>query len=64
MDDQSELLTVTEAARVLHVSRASAYSLAAAGRIPVVRIGPRTIRVPRSRLVRWIEARSTDGDAA
>jgi excisionase family DNA binding protein len=62
--DDTELLTVTEAARLLRVSRASAYSLAAAGRLPIVKVGPRSIRVSRARLARWIEERSTDGDAA
>lgn len=49
------LLTLTEAAVALHCGRTQAYALAAAGAIPTIRLG-RSIRVPRSALLGWIEA--------
>lgn len=44
------VLTVEEAAKVLRVSRGSAYESVRAGGIPSIRIG-RTIRVPRHALL-------------
>jgi len=44
------VLTVEEAARVLRISRGSAYEAARTGALPTVRLG-RTLRVPRSRLL-------------
>ena len=43
------LLRVTDAARLLSVSRTSIYQLIAKGHVPVVRIG-RSIRIPRTGL--------------
>ena len=51
------LLTIPEAARLLRVSRAQAYQLAARGDLPVVRIG-RSVRVRADRLERWLDERS------
>ena len=65
LDNFPDLLQVTEAARVLRVSRSSAYTYAqlferSGGRegLPVIRIG-RTLRVPKAALRRVI-----DGDLA
>jgi excisionase family DNA binding protein len=44
-----EVLTVEEAARVLRISRQSAYEGVRAGEIPVIRVGSRLL-VPRRRL--------------
>jgi excisionase family DNA binding protein len=46
-------LTVEEAARLLGVSRAHAYELAARGEIPILRLGRRVL-VPREALVRMM----------
>ena len=51
--DSSLLLTVSEAAQVLRISRNLAYELVARGELPAVRLG-RVIRVPRFGLESWI----------
>jgi excisionase family DNA binding protein len=48
--DLPAVLTVEEAAKVLRISRGSAYESVRAGGIPSIRIG-RTIRVPRHALL-------------
>ena len=50
------LLRVSEAARLLSVSRAKAYEMIAAGELPSVRIGGKCIRVPARALEEWVEA--------
>lgn len=57
MTAEEELLTIAEVARVLKVSKALAYRMAADGTLPVVRFGA-SVRVPRFRLQRWIEDRT------
>ncbi len=47
MEEQSLVLTVEEAGRLLGLSRNSAYKAAKAGDIPTIRIG-RLLRVPRA----------------
>jgi excisionase family DNA binding protein len=50
--DQTQVLTVEEAARMLRISRGAAYALAKAGTLPgVFRLG-RTLRVSRAALER------------
>ena len=51
--DSSLLLTVTETARLLRISRNLAYELVARGELPAVRLG-RVIRVPRFALESWL----------
>lgn len=51
--NRSLLLTVTEAAQLLRISRNLAYELVAQGQLPHVRLG-RVIRVPRHGLEQWI----------
>jgi excisionase family DNA binding protein len=51
------LLKVEEAAKFLALGRSKTYELIARGELPVVRIG-RSVRVPRSALQAWIEAKS------
>ena len=48
------LLSVTEAARLLGISRNLAYSLISEGRLPSIRLGRRVL-VARQALERWIE---------
>ncbi len=47
------MLRVEEAAKVLRISRGSAYASVATGDIPSVRIG-RTLRVPRHALAKLL----------
>ena len=54
MDGQPILLTATEAARTLNVSRSKLYELMGEGSLPgVVRIG-RAVRISRLALERWV----------
>jgi excisionase family DNA binding protein len=54
LPDEIDVLTITEVARRLRVSRNSAYELARLGRIPgVLRLG-RTIRVSRTAFDDWL----------
>jgi excisionase family DNA binding protein len=55
---EDTLLTVGETAQLLKCSKALAYRMVADGTLPVVRITSRSVRVPRARLMRWIEDRS------
>ena len=69
LDDRPELLTVTEAAELLRISRTTAYAeakryLLTGEGLPVIRVG-RSLRAPRERLRRMIEGDvSTPGEAA
>jgi excisionase family DNA binding protein len=47
-------VTVPEAAEELRIPRTRAYELIAAGELPAVRIGERTIRVNRRELERFL----------
>ena len=58
-----ELITPGEAAALMRVSRSKAYQLARSRTIPVVLIG-HSIRIPRARLLDWIEARTCPGESA
>ena len=60
------LLTVPEAARLLHLGRNSVYELVACRQLPALRFG-RAIRIPRASLEAWVERAAldkVDGDAA
>lgn len=48
------LLRPSEVAEMLGIGRTKAYELIAGGKLPVVRIGT-AVRVPRSRLLEWID---------
>lgn len=52
--ESAELLRAEEAATLLGLGRSKTYQLIASRVIPVVRIG-RSVRVPRTALLRWIE---------
>ena len=57
--DLADVLTVEEASAILRVSRFTLYAEIKRGHIPgVVRIG-RTIRLSRSALAAWFEAKPT-----
>ncbi len=49
-----EWLKVPEAAKLLGLTRTRAYELIAAGELPAVRIGERSIRVNRRELERFL----------
>jgi excisionase family DNA binding protein len=52
------LLDAAEAAKVLSLSRGKVCDLAARGEIPSIRVG-RALRIPRDRLLEWIENRTS-----
>jgi len=49
------LLTVKEMASVLKIGKNKAYSLIYNEKLPVLRLGPKNIRIPKYTLIRWIE---------
>lgn len=52
-----KLLKVSEAAKLLSISRSKAYELVASGQLPVIHLGPRCVRVPMESLDRWLAER-------
>jgi excisionase family DNA binding protein len=52
--DQQPVLTVSEAARLLRLSRAFTYELVASGELPSVRFG-RRIMIPRAAIERILD---------
>lgn len=54
IDELPLMLSITQVASVLNISRTSAYELAHGKNFPAVLIGSRII-VPRDRLVAWID---------
>ena len=54
--NNSDLLTVTEAAAFLKVPRSWIYNRTTGGDFPVLKLGGH-IRVPRSDLIEWVNAR-------
>jgi excisionase family DNA binding protein len=60
IQNEPELLRVTEAARLLALSRTKVYEMAEREEIPVLRIGT-AVRIPRRRLLEWIQAQTIGG---
>ena len=55
-------LNISECAKILGISRGSAYELAAQGKLPVIRLGPRRLVVPVALLEKLLgEAGSDQG---
>ena len=52
------LLSVTDVARCLHIGRRQAWEMVWRGELPVVRLGPRTVRVARVVLDQFVLERS------
>jgi excisionase family DNA binding protein len=52
------LLTVAEVARTLNIGRRQAWEMIWRGDLPIVRLGPRTVRVARSVLEEYVVVRS------
>lgn len=55
------VLRVDEVAEVLRIGRRAAYDLVATGQLASVRVGHRTIRVPRAAVERFLDAEPADG---
>jgi len=53
---EKPVLTIEEAADMLSISRATAYTLARQGRLPVIRISDRRWIVPRKALEQLLES--------
>lgn len=71
VQDLPELLTVEEAAALLRISRTTAYAevtrfQATEGRagIPVLRIGHRSLRVPKAALLKLMAGPEVSGESA
>ena len=60
-ENEPELLRVTEAAKLLALSRTKVYEMAERAEIPVVRIGS-AVRIPRRRLLEWIDGHTMSAD--
>jgi len=54
MSEGRLVLSVTEAAELLGISRGLAYELARTGQLPSLRLGRRVV-VPRAALLTWLE---------
>ena len=54
MSEGRLVVSVTEAAQLLGISRGLAYELARAGQLPSLRLGRRLV-VPRAALLTWLE---------
>ena len=52
--DPRVLLTIAEVSRALHIGRRQTWEIVWRGELPVVRLGPRTIRVARSILEDYV----------
>lgn len=58
-DDNTLLLTGSEVAKELKISRALAFRWMQKGILPTVRVpGARTVRVPREALLDWVKTRT------
>ena len=55
------LLNAVEAGRLLSISRSKVLDLAAWGQIPAIRVGG-SVRIPRDRLIAWIDERCQQTD--
>ena len=61
-DEDDQLLTVPEVAKLLQFDEAYVYEMARAGRLPVIRQG-RYVRVRRSSLHAWLASQEDQGSA-
>ncbi len=55
------LLTVMEMAKVLRIGRSAAYELVCKKNLPILRLGPKKIRIPKVKLIEWIKNNSKEG---
>ncbi len=61
IDPEPILYDVATAAKVLSLGKDAVYELVASGELPSIRLGERTIRIPRALLEKWVAARSQGG---
>jgi len=61
--DEPLVLTVPQAAAALQISMPAAYRMVADGRLPVVRLGPKSTRVPLDALRAQLAASTLGSDA-
>ena len=59
---EPELLRVNEAAKLLALGRTKVYEMAERGEIPALKIGS-AVRIPRRKLLAWIDAQATSADS-
>jgi len=59
-DEAPAVLSATELAQVLGISRAGAYKLLHCGNFPTLRVGARLL-APKSKVLEWIERCSSEG---
>ena len=57
------MLTIPEVAKLLRIGQKTAYVLAREGKLPAVRVGNQW-RVPKAKLMAWIEAGGHDDSNA
>ena len=55
IENMPTLLTVSEMAQVLRIGRNSAYELVYQKNFPILKLGPKKIRVPKGELLQWIK---------
>jgi excisionase family DNA binding protein len=63
-DGPSELLSVRQAASLLGIGTSTLYSAIAAGRFPVAAVRvDRRMKLPRRRLIQWLEGEGSRDDS-
>lgn len=55
-NDMPMLLKVTEMAKVLRIGRNAAYEIIYQKNFPILKLGPKKIRVPKQELFDWIKS--------
>jgi excisionase family DNA binding protein len=56
LNDMPTLLKVTEMADILRIGRNAAYEIIYQDDFPILRLGPKKIRVPKQELLDWIKS--------
>jgi excisionase family DNA binding protein len=57
LEDLPEVLRIEEVAKVLRISRSSAYSLAHSQNFPVINpLGGKSMRIPKDAFIKWLES--------
>jgi excisionase family DNA binding protein len=56
LHDMPTLLKVTEMADILRIGRNAAYEIIYQDDFPILRLGPKKIRVPKQELLDWIKS--------
>lgn len=60
INDLPVLLTVLEMAQVLRIGKNAAYKLVYKNQFPILKLGPKKIRIPKSKLLEWIEDKQSN----